>query len=358
MFAQHIVSQALWIAVVLCAPAPGLTAGEGAPADWVRAGLNTDRPFWGLRGGLNFGIHPGGKNPTGGPRGLIRITSPVLPGGQHDLVNFIAVEPVVRGRRGFSELEMSKLDGVAGKRIWPASATAEPGKSVALEPGKVTRLPTGVEQLVTTLRVERFDNGAHVYLVVAQRSDAPDEIELRVHAEPGSALVEYCFLTATMGNKARTRRLWLAGEVADSLKLYPDYTGDGFAPHTLYFLDRLHRTAQGDVLVAVTTDEANPAAVFPFPGTRLWYYGGEKVTQYWRKPQGTFRDDLHAAVNARYTYWQSRQPIPGGVAFENFELRERFHEGQRFVFGVTRRTPEQLGFTGKGPKAKPRENAP
>jgi hypothetical protein len=43
-------------------------------------------------------------------------------------------------------------------------------------------------------------------------------------------------------------------------------------------------------------------------------------------------------------YWASRQPLPGGVAIENFELRERFYEGQTFVFGVTRRTPQALGF--------------
>jgi hypothetical protein len=34
------------------------------------------------------------------------------------------------------------------------------------------------------------------------------------------------------------------------------------------------------------------------------------------------------------------------VAFENFELRERFHEGQSFVFGITRLAPEQLGLHG------------
>ena len=50
------------------------------------------------------------------------------------------------------------------------------------------------------------------------------------------------------------------------------------------------------------------------------------------------------AVNGRFTYWLSRQPIPGGIAFENFEMRERFHDGQRFVFGITRRTPGELGM--------------
>ena len=81
---------------------------------------------------------------------------------------------------------------------------------------------------------------------------------------------------------------------------------------------------------------------YPFPGRQLWHYGGGKATQYWKKPHGTARDDLHVAVNARYTYWQTHQPIPGGVAFENFELRERFYEGQTFTFGITRKMPAQL----------------
>jgi hypothetical protein len=165
---------------------------------------------------------------------------------------------------------------------------------------------------------------------------------LAVHADPDSAPIEYCILTATMGNLARTRLLWLKDEVISSLKLFPEHRGEGFAPHQMYPLGRLARTPPGDVVVAVTTDEDDPAAVFPFPGRRLWHYSGFKVTQYWKKPRGTARDDLHVAVNARYTYWQTRQPIPGGVAFENFELRERFYEGQAFVFGITSKLPAQL----------------
>lgn len=89
-------------------------------------------------------------------------------------------------------------------------------------------------------------------------------------------------------------------------------------------------------------DSDDPASVYPFPGRQLWHYGSFKVTQYWKKPRGTARDDLHVVVNARYTYWQTRHPVPGGVAFENFELREHFYEGQVFVFGITRKTPAQL----------------
>ncbi len=310
---------------------------------WVRAGMNTDRATWGFRGGLLWGLPPRNGR-TDGPRGLIRLRYPVLPNGNDDLINFIAIEPVVQGRRGFSELEWSGLDCVRGKRLSAQDPETPVGPTTTLPAGRLTRLDTGAECLTVYVAVERFENGAHVGLTLSQRSDAPDELELTVHREPDSAPIEYCILTATMGNKARTRQLWLRNEVARSLDLWPNYQETGFTPHRLFSLDRLHRTSAGDFLAAITTNEADPAAVDPFPAAPHWRYAGFPVTQYWKKPQGTWRDDLHVAVNGRYTYWLSRQPIPGGVAFENFEMREHFHEGQRFVFGITRESPQELGL--------------
>jgi hypothetical protein len=312
----------------------------------VRAGLNTNQPLWGVRGGLLWALPPGGFRFASGPRGLIRVGYPIATNGGYELVNFIAVEPIVRGKRGFSELEPSSLDHTSGKRIWAVGETnfgpAAPQQT--LTPGRLFQSSPGVEQLDVTVQVEPFDNGARVHLVVSQRTDAPDEIQFAVHADPGSAPLDYCILTATMGNLARTRLLWLKDEVPSSLQLYKEHTGEGFAPPRTFPLIRLARSVSGDVLVAVTTDEDDPASVYPFPGRQAWHYGGSKVTQYWKKPHGTAHDDLHVAVNARYTYWQSRQPIPGGVAYENFELRERFYEGQVFCFGITRKTPAQLGL--------------
>jgi hypothetical protein len=322
----------------------GVAVPAARSADWVRPGVNTNANVWGARGGLLFAVPPAGFRPPE-PRGLVRLGCPILTNGGYDLVNFIAVEPVVKGRKGFSELERSQLDGVPGKRLWPQEE-ADRG-ATALVAGRLTSPAPGVEQLAVTVRVEKFENGAHVRLVVSQRSDAPDEVCFTIRAEPDSAPMDYCILTATMGNLARTRLLWLADETVSSLRLYPDYRDAGFAPHTVYPLARLRRTPAGDVLVAVTSDEDDPSAVPPFPGTRHWHYAGAKMTQYWRKPQGAVRDDLHAAVNARFTYWQSRRPIPGGVAFENFELREKFYDGQQFLFGLTRRTPTDLGFRRK-----------
>ena len=326
-------------------PVAASRRAENPPGiDWVRAGLNTNLAIWGIRGGLLWGLPPATGQPLDGPRGLIRLRYPVLTHGGYDLLNFIAIEPVVRGQKGFSELEPSKLDAVAGKRLWTSNPNASSPILTNLYPGQLNRLNSGVETLKVQVGVERFENGAHVTLTLLQRSDAPDELELAIHAEPDSAPLEYCILTATMGNKARTRQLWLKDEVVSSLKLYPDYREPGFAPHQFFALDRLHRTAAGDVLVCITTDEADPSRIEPFPGRAHWRYAGFPVTQYWRKPAGAWRDDLHVAVNGRYTYWRSQQAIPGGIAFENFELREPFHQGQRFVVGITRRTPGDLGF--------------
>jgi hypothetical protein len=176
-------------------------------ADWVRAGMNTNQLVWGRRGGLLFAIDPAGFRPRE-PRGLIRLGCPILPGGGYDLVNFIAIEPFVLGRRGFSELERSALDHVTGKRLWAGGSGADKTKP-ALESGELSTLASGVERLEVTLHVERFDNGAHVRIVISQRSDAPDELCLAIHTEPDSARMDYCVLTATMGNMARARQLWL-----------------------------------------------------------------------------------------------------------------------------------------------------
>lgn len=311
--------------------------------EWVRPGVNTNTPVWGVRGGLLWAIPPGELRPRGGPRGLIRVGYPVLTNGGYSLINFIAVEPIVRGRRGFSELEPCPTDGRPGKQFWAVRDGADTNRH-ELVPGTLSRCGAGAEELAVTVRVAPFQNGAHVRLVIRQRSDAPGEIRLAVYAEPDSAPLEACILTATMGNLVRARQLWLRDRVVHSRELYPQHRGDGFAPHCFYAVDQLSRGRDGDVLVAITTDEAVPASVFPFPLTRRWYYGGVPITQYWKKSAAAVRPDLRAVVNARYTYWQTQRAIPGGVAFENFEFYEPYHAGQEFIFGITHQSPAELGL--------------
>lgn len=312
-------------------------------ADWVRAGQTTNSPVWGIPGGLHFALHPGGFNGgDGGPRGLIRLGYPTLTNGGYDLINFIAVEPIVKGKKGFSELEKSSFDQKNGKLFWTGDAVKPAVAPPHLDAGVLTTNAAGGIELSVTVFVEKFNHGAHVRLKLSQRSDAPDELRLTVESEPDSAPIETCILTATMGNKARTRLLFLKGGAVSSLQLYPDYKDIHFANHSIFNLDRLPRAANGDVLVAIASDENDPSSAQPFGRPHFWDYKGTKVTQYWRKPAAEVNAGLKCAVNARFTYWMGKQPIPGGIAFENFELREPFRSGQSFVFGITRRSPLEV----------------
>jgi hypothetical protein len=311
--------------------------GLAADGGWVRGGLTTNAPIWGIEGGLQFALHPGGfTGGTGGPRGLIRLGYPTLTNGNCDLINFIAVEPIVKGTKGYSELEKSSSDQKPGKLFWVGQPMGSAAKAGALDSGEIVRGGAEGEELHLTVHVERFQNGAHVRLKLTQSRNSPNELKITAEAESDSAAIESCILTATMGNKARTRLLFLKEGPISSFQLYPDYKGEQFAPHRIFALGELPRLRNGDVLVSVMNDEGSPRSVEPFGRPGFWDYRGEKVAQYWRKPAGEVGADLTCAVNARFTYWMSKQAIPGGIAFENFELREPFRSGQTFIFGIAR----------------------
>jgi hypothetical protein len=74
-----------------------------------------------------------------------------------------------------------------------------------------------------------------------------------------------------------------------------------------------------------------------YPHMDWWSYQGVNFTQYWRQPKPVDAG-LEAVVNARAVYYGQTIPIPGGKAFENFELNAPFHPGQVFIYGV--RPPE------------------
>lgn len=281
-----------------------------------------------------------------GPRGLLRIYAPYLGHDDGRVINFIAVEPIAQGRsrRGFSELEPSTLDGVQGKRFWSAD---QPGDFTPRQPqDHPARGALSREGDVSIVRVhvliEPFDNGARPYLRLTFRSDRPYEVGLATFADPQSKPLANCILSATMGNFARLRQLYLTDKVALAHDLWPDYRKDGFTLHRKFPLSELFRTGDAGALVAATGDEADPQQIkdgFPFSG---WRYFGQKATQYWRCEQP--HDKLFAQVNGRFTYYLSKSEIPGGIAFENFELVEPFRDGAEYWFGVTKQTPRELGI--------------
>jgi hypothetical protein len=336
-------------AAVLC------PAGCGRPADpapeppappppadgpWVRPSPDPGaEPVWGVRGGLAVGLWP-----TGGPRGLIRVYAPYLGQPHGRVVNFIAVEPVVNGVRGQSELEVGRVSGGPGLAMWTADTrdglAGGPGGRPAA--GRVEHID-GAEALTIWLATEPFRNGARPVLQIVLRADRPHEVAFRVHAAPGGTPPDSCVLTATMGNYARLRRLWLRGEVVDARLVWPTFVPDplGFAPWRAWGRDRL-LTVGGDLVVAATPDEADPAGATYDPAVPThWRYVGRPATQYWRTADVP---GAVARVNGRTTYWGRGGPIPGGVAYENFELEVPFADGQELRFGVTPAGPAGLGF--------------
>lgn len=313
------------------------------PASWLGPSADDKRPIWGIRGGIQVGLWPASvEGPgTGGPRGLLRIGYPVLDGGKSvGLINFIAVEPIVSGKRGFSELERSESDNQPGRLFW----TGETGQAgVIPDPGTV-RTVDGVERLSVRVHTERFANGAQVRIDLEIRADRPGELQLTASSAPGSARMEQCVLTATMGNYSRLRLLWLKDRVVQAGKVWPDFTGTEFTADALFPADTFVQMPGGDLVVCAASDEAYPHTVPPDPIAAGWAYRGSfPLTQYWRKPKGPGEiGDLKVRVNGRRVYWATHNPIPGGLAYENFDLVQPFTEGQTSLFGLTRRSPDEV----------------
>ena len=331
-------------------PVLAWSAGQMLPASssdqWIRPQAVTDPLIWGRRDGIVFGIPSSGGLP--GPRGLIRV-GVIAPGTRKPrLVNFIAIEPVTLGpgtradRMAFSELEPSRLDpGQRGKRL-----TVLTSESPEARRGVLRTLPSRshpAEELTVPIEVETFSaNRAHVFLHATISSAKPDELRLTAEPWPDSPPIEELTLTATMGNFEKLRVLWLRDRVVRSLELFSSYGGDNFVEHENYPLEEMLRPGGGDAIALATANEASPTAVFSREAAPHWHYPLERLTQYWRVPAHSIEPDLRIRVNGRRVYWASHDAIPGGAAFENFEVRERYRPGQSLIFGLTPREPWQF----------------
>jgi hypothetical protein len=308
-----------------------LFATSALAHEWIRPEGEKPVPLWGHADGIRVGLYP-----MRGPRGLLRIYTPYAGQPDQKPINFIAVEPIVAGQRdrGLSELEPSKLDKVPGKRFWSVDDPKDSSPRPADHPvrGQLETID-GIETLRVWIAIEPFDNGAHVQIRVTFCADRPHEVALAAFDQPDSKPLDRCVFTATMGNFARLRDLKLADETVSSLQLWPDYSGDGFAPHKRFPLSKLQRARDGAAIASAAPDEKHPANVPLAPGTPAhWKYVGRPARQYWRSDRPD--PDLLVWVNGRFMYWRSDKPLPGGIAFENFEMVSPFHSGEDFWFGV------------------------
>lgn len=300
---------------------------------WLRpAAKRRSEPRWGHPAGLQVGLHP-----IPGPRGLLRIFAPYLGHSRDRLINFIAVEPIGTGKggRGLSELEHSTLDDAPGKRFWSTDDPDDPTPQAPDLPARgLVRQRGEVEELTVIIGVEPFENGAHVAVRITFRSDRPHEVSLGALRRSESAELDHCILTATMGNFARLRRLHLADRVVHPSDLWPEFTGDDFTDHAGFCLEQLPRSGH-EVRVSATPDEQHPhSADYADDTNDHWKYVGRRAVQTWRAADP--HPGLRAQVNGRHAYWATSSPIPGGTAYENFELVEPFHHDRELTFVVER----------------------
>jgi hypothetical protein len=271
-------------------------------------------PVFAVEGGLGIGLWP-----LRGPKGLIRIYAPLLGVEPPAMVNFIAVEPIVNWQKGFSELE--KLDF----KVTQAKRTGQ---------GLEYRISTGL-----------FQNGANLDVIVRLDRDKPEEVYFQVFSNDQAAYPFAVILTATMGNYAGLREVWLANGPVHTSDMWVAPIprkpwGEGFSPHREFYPLTL-RQADGWVMAAASPD-ASGAPAHNTEASSHWHYKGRVATQYWKARPA---DKLRLRVNARATYWGGTADISGGPAIENFEFAAPFKQGQEFIFGVSEKTPSELGFS-------------
>lgn len=308
---------------------------------WIQPGLNEPAiPLWGHKDGIRIGL-----SPLKGARGLVRIYTPYLGHEPDEVMNYIAFEPIPRGSeiRGLSELEMSTLDkDKRGKRFWSSndSTAVLPQKEIYPARG-VTEEINGEETLTVYLFSESFDNGAKVYIRVRFYESKPYEFEISTFVYEDSEKLDYFITTATMGNKARLRTLFLSDEQKSSLQIWPEYDDVHFTEHEYFSKNEMIQDESGNILFLTSPDEEDFTNTIYAPNTRSnWIYKGKKAAQYWKvfNPD----DSLKGVVNGRYAYWGSSAPIPGGISFENFEIITPFVQGQSLLFGISPKDPEDI----------------
>ena len=97
----------------------------------------------------------------------------------------------------------------------------------------------GHKTLSVFIHVEPFENGARPVVEIRLREDRPHEVAFRVFASPGGVPMRSCILTATMGNYARLRRLYLRNGVEEAQRVYHPFRPvfAGFAAHRQWPID-------------------------------------------------------------------------------------------------------------------------
>jgi hypothetical protein len=297
---------------------------------WPGNGVDADTPIWGHKDGIQIALAP-----MPGPQGLIRIYAPYLGAPQGRPVNFLSIEPSAKGQKGRdqSELQQSRvrpgeqgLSFYASNRLDSFPSDGRPVTGVC-DPQQGT--------LSLFIHTEPFRNGTRsVVEIVFDRKDR-QSFEVITHAAAGSAPMSFCTISATMGNYGLLRRLHLKDSIQEAGKLWDgaETQGMGFFKWKTWGADHFKRLPNGNPCVSLTSNFTDASeAKYDSSVRKNWRYFATMATHYWCTEADA---NPVVAVNARRTYWMTESPIPGGAAFENFELRMPFKEGRRMWFGIT-----------------------
>lgn len=336
---------------------------QGYRDPWIRPSSHNDKSIWGLKEGIVVSLWPYALEGSadgfgGGPRGLLRIG--MASKGRVYHLNFIAVEPVVNGKIEFSEISPSTVDNQWGKLMWASDDSSRRtgffptaiSKGVISYPDPSRR---EIEELSFYVHMEQFKHGAFPYLRIFFRSDRPMELGIQVLNRRGSAKMERCVLTATMGNYSRLRKLYLKDNIIDATQLYKGYDDIHFIEKPAYPANTMLRTKSGDFIAVAATNEtfeslANWPQTESYQNRINWRYRMPfAVMQYWRKPADQADPSLQVRVNGRAKYWSGGSldkshyiDIPGGPSFENFELQENYVPNQVYYYGLHKGTIDEL----------------
>lgn len=208
-----------------------LSSSVAAESPFVRPGdgVPKKRPVWGHRDGIQVGI-----SPTLGPHGLLRIFAPHVGVPYPNRINYLSIEPTSQRHpvRDQSELAISReRNGRRGLQFLSSNSKRRPGNTNQPATGVMS---SDEKTLRVFIHTEAFPGGALPIIEVVFQAGNPEDVQFRVHQDPGGEPMSECVLSATMGNYAMVRevrlpgnkthianQLWRPDEEKDYLNFFP-----------------------------------------------------------------------------------------------------------------------------------------
>jgi hypothetical protein len=215
------------------------------------------------------------------------------------------------------------------KKVW------EPAEGVLSEDGKTLRL---------FVHPEPFSNRARP--VIEIRFDAPhaNRIGFRVHTASESTGMTECVLSAMSGSFADLRQLHFAdGHVKTTKQMFESWpdesklTDKERSPWQTFSGEQFPLVDDGTLRQIRLTSDVSDYSTLKYAGavSTGWQYKALPSEQSWLCAAET---PFTVALRARKSFRNGNGPIPGGPAFEDFELRTRLQPNQWIWYEVLPKT--------------------